>query len=398
MLIHFQAMSLPNVEISRRAAKRIRSGHVWVYRSDLRSSEAEKGDIVRVVSRHGSGGTNELGVAFYNPESLISLRLIDRQVHELNREFWAARFRQAIENRKELPDIEDMARLVFGEADCIPGLIVDRYGDVLVIQTGCAGSDHRIDLWIDILEELLSPAAIAERNDSSTRRLERLESRCGVLRGRVDGPVEVREGGLRQLVDPLSGQKTGAYLDQRENRLRSAEYARGRCLDVFSYQGGFALQLARGGAGEVLCVDQSERALEAARAAARLNGLTVSCQTANAFDFLRELQGAGERFDVICLDPPAFAKNRKSVERAERGYKEINLRAIKLLRSGGVLITSSCSYHMLEPQFENLLREAGQDGGRTLQVLERRSQSRDHPVRLGFPESRYLKCFVLRVI
>ncbi len=393
-------MTLPEVTINSRAAHRLRQGHVWVFDSDVRDDGgAADGDLVRVISRHRSGGANPLGLAFYNSRSMIRLRLIDRKVVEPDRDFWRARLQAALDLRATLADGRDTAgRLVYSEADGLPGLIVDRYDDVLVLQTLSAGADRMLDVWLELLAELVEPRAVVERNDTNSRKLEGLESRAGVLFGEIDGSVEIREGGLRFIVDPLAGQKTGWFLDQRENRIQAASYARGRCLDVFCYQGGFGLHLARGGADEVLLVDQSERSLEAARAAAESNGLEVDTHAANAFDFLREQQAAGERWDVVVLDPPAFAKNRASVERAARGYKEINLRAIKLLAPGGVLITSSCSYHMREQHFEQLLLAAGQDAGRALQVLERRTQSRDHPERLGFPESRYLKCFVLRVL
>jgi 23S rRNA (cytosine1962-C5)-methyltransferase len=266
------------------------------------------------------------------------------------------------------------------------------------MQTLCAGTERLKDLFVQLLKDLFSPRAIVERNDTASRRLEGLQETVGLLAGKLADLVEIQEGRLRLLVDPLSGQKTGIYLDQRENRVISESYARGRCLDAFAYQGGFGLHLKRGGAGEVTLVDQSERALQAAEATARLNGLEVRTQTANAFDFLKNQQADGERYDVVVLDPPAFAKNRGAVPQAVRGYKEINLRGMRILNEGGILITSSCSYHMPSQRFEEVLLNAARDAGRIVQVLERRSQSRDHPERLGFPESRYLKCYILRVL
>lgn len=392
-------MNLPAVEISPKAARRLRAGHVWVFRQEIRRRHgARTGDIVRVQTRHGSGGSNHLGVAFYNPASLIALRLITREQRVPDRAWWYEMLERALRWRQRRSSHGNAARLVHAEADGIPGLVVDRYDDVAVVQTLCAGTDRLRDLWVELLVELLAPRAVVERNDSSTRKLEGLAERTGVLAGHLDGPVEIREGSLRLLVDPLEGQKTGSYLDQSENRVRVASYGTGRCLDVFSYQGGFGLHLKQAGAAEVTLVDQSGRALQAAEANARLNGLEVKTRAANAFDFLKAQQVAGEQYDVVCLDPPAFAKNRDAIPRAARGYKEINLRAMRLLPPGGILITSSCSYHMQPEHFEEVLLDAARDTGRTVQIVERLSQGRDHPERLGFPESRYLKCMVLRVL
>lgn len=391
--------SLPEIEITQRAARRIRAGHVWVYRSDVRKKHrAEAGDVVQVVARHRSGGVNQLGTAFFNPRSQITLRFISRERVEPDAAFWRERIRRAAGLRSRWADEDSAMRLVFSEADEFPGLIVDRYDDVLVVQTLCAGTERIKDLIVELLKDLYSPRAIVERNDTGSRKMEGLDEVSGLLFGKLDGPVEISEGGLRMLSDPLSGQKTGYYLDQRENRERSGHYARGRCLDVFCYQGGFGLHLKKGGAEEVTLVDQSARALEVAEAAARLNLLEVRTHSANAFDFLKSQQTKQERYDVVVLDPPAFAKNRDAVPQAVRGYKEINLRAMRILDAGGILITSSCSYHMLADHFEEVLQDAARDARRTVQVLERRSQSRDHPERLGFPESRYLKCFILRVL
>ncbi len=393
---------LAEVIINARGARRLRSGHVWVFDSDVRDAGgAEDGAVVRVVHRHRGGGSNALGVAFYNSASMIRLRLIARRAIEPDRAFWRQRLQAALALRQLLGrdgPADTAGRLVYAEADGIPGLIVDHYGEVLVLQTQSAGAERLLDTWLSLLAELVAPRAIVERNDTHSRRLEGLPIRAGVLRGELPEPLQVRDGGLTLAVDPLQGQKTGAFLDQRENRQRAAVYAGGRCLDVFCYQGGFGLQLARGGADEVTLVDQSAPALQAAAETAAANGLTVHTREANGFDFLREQQAAGERYRVVVLDPPAFAKNKAAVERAVRGYKEINLRAIKLLEPGGILISSSCSYHMQAEHFERLLLDAGRDAGRSLQVLERRSQARDHPERLGFPESRYLKCLVLRAL
>ncbi len=391
--------SLPVVAVSPRAAKRLRAGHVWVYRSEIVDpSAARPGDIVAVEGTHPSGGRNPLGIAFFNPESLITLRLISRERISPGIDFWRQRIRRAIALRSQLAGTDTLGRLVFSEADGLPGLIVDRYADVVVLQTVCRGTDRLLPLWIELLTELCQPRALVERNDVSARTLEGLPERASVLTGSLPGPLQVREGNLTILIDPLAGQKTGAYLDQRENHLRAVAYARGRCLDVFSYQGGFGLQLKKAGAEDVTLVDQSGRALEVAQTTAAQNGLVVQTVAANAFDFLHEQQTAGAHYDVVVLDPPAFAKNRASLPKAVRGYKDLNLRAMRLLNTGGILITSSCSYHLLPTHFESVIQEAAADAGRTLQVIERLSAARDHPERLGFPESHYLKCLILRVL
>jgi 23S rRNA (cytosine1962-C5)-methyltransferase len=392
---------LPVVEINSKAAERIRGGHVWVFGSDIKSAgEAVAGDVVEAFCRHSSKGTNSLGLFFFNPASMIVLRLIERRVIEPTEEFWKQRLLRAIRFRDLLRGRDTACRLVYSEADGLPGLIVDQYADVLVMQTLCAGADRQKELFADLLEKQFGPRAIVERNEGGVRKLEGLGEKSGVLRGKLEGLVEVDMGGLRLKVDPIAGQKTGAYLDQRENQKIASHYAHGRCLDAFSYQGGFGLQLLAGGAEEVLAVDQSESALEMARTIACENSLEDRFQVkaGNVFDCLRQMQEASERFDVVVLDPPAFAKSRASVPGAIRGYKEINLRAMRLLREGGILITSSCSYHMSPDRFEVMLHDSAKDAGKVLQVLERRSQASDHPERMGFPESRYLKCMILRVL
>ncbi|NMB76893.1 MAG: class I SAM-dependent rRNA methyltransferase [Myxococcales bacterium] len=387
------------VEVTPRAASRLRAGHPWVFAAEVHEAkEAQPGQVVRLVVHHRGGGHNLLGRAFYSPRSLIRLRLIDREGEPPDRDFWRARLRQALALREALRTPDTALRLVYSEADALPGLVVDRYADVLVVQFLCAGTEALREMFLDLLEELLHPRAIVERDDTHARELEGLPEKSGLVRGALDEPVEILEGGLRLRVDPRAGQKTGHYLDQRENRQAAAAYARGRCLDAFCYQGGFGLHLARGGAEEVLLLDQSEEALGAARQHAAQNELEVKTRAGNAFDVLRELQRAGEKFSVVVLDPPAFAKNRAALAGAVRGYKELNLRAMHLLEEGGTLITSSCSYHMLPERFEEVVQQAARDAGRRLQLLERRSASRDHPERPGFPEARYLKCLILRVL
>jgi 23S rRNA (cytosine1962-C5)-methyltransferase len=290
------------------------------------------------------------------------------------------------------------ARLIHGESDGLPSVILDRYGDVLVFQTLSAGADRFKPDFIAVFEELLKPAAIVERNDAPVRDLEGLVREKGVVFGNLPRPLLFKEGGLLFTVDPLDGQKTGTFLDQAENHLAAARYARGRVLDAFTYQGGFALAAART-AGEVLAVDSSAPALAALQENAAQNGVrNVTAWEANGFDFLRECDERGEKFDAVILDPPPFVRDKRNVGGAVRGYKEINLRAMKLLKPGGVLVTCSCSQNFTPEMFEATLLEASRDTRRELQVLERRGAAPDHPVLLTFPESDYLQCWILRVL
>jgi 23S rRNA (cytosine1962-C5)-methyltransferase len=308
------------------------------------------------------------------------------------------RVRRSIERRRDRLQPEGACRLVFGEADLLPSVIVDRYRDYLVLQTLSSGAYALTGLLVDILRELENPAGILERNDVKARRLEGLQERSGVLWGDVPEQVRISEGGLGFWVDLLHGQKTGFFLDQSDNRIAARSYAFGRCLDCFTNTGAFALHFAQR-CQSVVGVDSSKDALAQARRNADLNGLTnIEFQEGNVFDFLRERERAGEKFHTICLDPPAFAKNRSTLSAARGGYKEINLRAMKLLEAEGILVTSSCSYHLSEGDFFELLNQAAQDAHCQVQVLERRAQSADHPVLLGMPETHYLKCFILRVL
>jgi 23S rRNA (cytosine1962-C5)-methyltransferase len=285
---------------------------------------------------------------------------------------------------------------VHGEGDGLPSVIVDRYGDYLAIQTLSQATDRLKPELVALLQELLQPKGILERNDPRVRRLEGLEQTTGLLHGEVPATVVVEEDGVRFEADLWKGQKTGLFLDQRENHLMARRYARGRVLDAFTYNGGFALHVASR-AESVLAVDVSKEAVERVRANAALNGLTnVEAVEANVFDLLQERVRAGERFSTVILDPPAFAKSKDAVEKARRGYKEINLRALKLLEPGGCLITCSCSYHVHEDELEQILAAAAVDAGSSVAVVEKRRQARDHPVVLGVPETYYLKCFVLR--
>lgn len=382
----------PEVVVTKKGEGRILSGHPWIFRSDIaQAREVPPGALVRVV---GSGGRT-LGSAFYSSLSEIRLRMVARG-QALAEGFLRQRIEAAIRWRETLAPGVVALRLVHGEGDLLPSLVVDRYGDYLVIQTLSQGTDTRKEEIVSILSDLLRPRGILERNDPRVRLLEGLEQKVGLLSGEVPERIEVQENGIVFEVDPWTGQKTGLFLDQRENHLMARSYARGRVLDGFAYNGGFALHVA-GQAEEVLAVDVSEGAVARIRANAERNRLTnITALDRNVFDLLRELDDKGERFDTVILDPPAFAKSKDAVEKAGRGYKEINLRALKVLRPGGCLITCSCSYHIHEADFEDILAAAAADAGATVSVVEKRRQARDHPVVLGVPETYYLKCFVLR--
>jgi 23S rRNA (cytosine1962-C5)-methyltransferase len=385
--------------VSGKGLARIRAGHPWIYRSDVaRRPDAESGAIVRVED----GRCRFAGQAHYGAESEITLRLLSRDERPIDRSFWQGRLRAAAARREGIVEGTEAYRLVHGEGDLLPGLVIDRYTDCFAIQTLTRGMEALKPLWVDLLVEEFRPRRIVERNDVAVRRLEGLPQVKAQLHADParpgEGELTVLEHGVRYRVDPLEGQKTGAFLDQRENRVAAAAYARGRALDCFCFHGLFALHLAAT-CDEVRAVDISQPAVEATRRNAALNGITnVEVVEANVFDLLRGCHDAGERFDTIVLDPPAFAKNRGAVEPALRGYKEINHRAMRLLRPGGVLVTCSCSYHVGEAMFLDVLAAAARDAGGTFQVVERRFQSRDHPMLLAVPETRYLKCVVLRRI
>ena len=380
------------VVVSRRGEARIERGHPWVFRSDVQQDGgASPGAIVRVAGVRGE----PLGFAFWSSRSEIRLRMVERG-ETLPEDFWRARIGRALRWRETVAAGAEAYRVVHGEGDLLPSLVVDRYRDWLAVQTLSQATERAKPEIVAALVDLLQPKGILERNDPRVRALEGLEPAVSVLHGEVPETVEVNEGDVRFRADLRRGQKTGLFLDQRENHLAARRYARGRALDCFSYDGGFALQVAHQ-CDEVTAVDLSAESLARLKENAAGNGLTnVTTQSVNAFDLLRALDDAGERFDTVVLDPPAFAKSRDAVEKAVRGYKEINLRALKILSPGGVLVTCSCSYHVHEDGFEAILADAAVDAGATVTVVEKRRQGRDHPVVLGVPETYYLKCFVLR--
>jgi len=383
----------PQVVVNARGADRLFAGHFWVYRSDIRGAEAEAGDVVRVTDERG----RFLGKAFYSDRSQIALRLVTRDDIAIDRAYFRERIRAAAAMRERIVEDTEVYRLVYAESDLLPSLIVDRYAEYLVIQTLSQATERRRQEFVEILSELFSPAGIVERNDPKVRLLEGLEQRVSLLAGQVPEEVAATENGVRFFFDLFKGQKTGAFLDQRENRRAGAAYARGQVLDCFSYAGGFALTLASK-CEHVAAVDLSSAAVEGGRRNAQLNHLgNVSFREGNAFDILKEYDDAGRRFDMIILDPPAFAKNRASVPAAQRGYKEINLRSLKLLNPGGYLITNSCSHHIPEHLFLEIVAQAALDSRRVATVVERRTQARDHPILLTMPETHYLKCLILQV-
>ena len=380
-------------EISRRGVDRARLGHPWIYRSDLAKTPAlPEGGAVRVVDARG----HFVALAHYSGRSKIALRLLTQEDQPIGPDFYGARIDRAIELRAMARPGADAVRLVHGESDLLPGLVVDRYRDVLSVQTLTPAMDAMRETIFDLLTERLAPRAIVERNDGRTRELEGLPSRKGVVRGEPPGIVEYLEGSVRLLADPIEGQKTGSFLDQSENHLAAAAYARGDCLDCFSYNGGFALQLA-GRAAKVVAIEMGPKAAAECREGVVRNGATnVEVREANVFDVLRDEIDRGVRYDTIILDPPAFAKTKDKLEAALRGYKEVNLRAIQLLRPGGVLVTCSCSYHVGPERFEEMVLSAANDARRPLQIVERRGAGRDHPTLLGVPETRYLKVLIAR--
>ena len=383
------------VTITRRGSERLAQGHVWIYRGDVAASPPglEGGEVVAL--RDGRGRFQ--GKAFWSERSKIALRLLTRDDVPVDEEFFAERIDSALALRGRLFPGETSARLVHGEADLLPGLVVDRYGDVVVLQTLVPATERRKELLSDLLWRALPLRAVLERNDVKVRELEGLPLVKGLVRGEDPGQVEYREGDVRMKLDLLGGQKTGAFLDQRENRLRAGEYATGDCLDCFAYSGAFALHLARK-ARRVTAVEMQAPAAALARENAALNRAAgVEVVEANAFDFLRDASEREPAYDLVVLDPPAFAKNKEAVPAARRGYKEINLRAIQVLRAGGLLVSASCSYHMSEQMLEDVILDAARDAGRPAQILEKRGASRDHPVLMGVPETRYLKVFVVRL-
>lgn len=385
------------VVVSARGVARLRAGHVWVYRSDLVSADGiAPGALVRVVDERGRAH----GTALYSSASQIAVRMIAPGPVEDLAALIRERLLAAIRYREQVVSDSDACRLVFSEADFLPGLMVDRYNDVLTIQalTQAMDSEPAREAIISTLAEQLSPAGIVERVEARVRELEQLPARSNTLLAGEKTETVFTMNGVRFQYRGLEGQKTGAFLDQRENYAAAAGYAHGDALDVFCYQGGFALHLA-GVCSQVTGVDSSRPALEMAEQNAALNQPAGEIEwiEGNAFDLLKGYAEAGRQYDTIVVDPPAFARSRKTLETALRGYKELNLRALKMLRPGGVLVTCSCSYHVGEADFLQTVAAAALDARRTVRLIEKRGQARDHPVLVGVPETAYLKCLILQV-
>jgi 23S rRNA (cytosine1962-C5)-methyltransferase len=390
------------LQLTGRGRRRLLGGHPWIYADDVVAGEAEPGELVPVVSPNDE----PLGWGLHSSASKIALRMVTRDAAQPDRAFWLARVRRALALRERhgLLGPRDACRLVAGDADGVPGMVVDRYADVLVLQSGCQGSDRMRDFVLELVLEALGrePRAVLDRSDTAVRRLEALEPRVEWLRGGPDVEVEVEEAerpGAPRLVYEVSlleGHKTGHYLDQRENRVRSARFAAGgRVLDAFSYDGLFGVRAALAGAREVVCVDQSDAAGERLARNAERNGVSdrIRFERANAMHDLRRREG--ERYELVILDPPAFARNKRELEGAERGYRELNRRAMALVAEGGVLVSASCSYAVTRAHFLELLADASLAAGREARLFDYTGAGPDHPVLLTLPESSYLKCAFL---
>ena len=387
-------MVAPTVTITKRGVERLASGHPWIYRSDVIPPAGVEAGVVRIIDQR----KRFYGQALYSSQSQITLRFLTREERPFDAAFLAERIRAASAFRRQVAAGVQAYRLVASEGDLLPSLIIDRYGDCFVIQTLSQGMDRLKSAVVDILQQEFAPRSILERNDVAVRSLEGLPEQSGVLAGEDVNEVVVEENGVKMCFDLMQGQKTGGFLDQRENRAAAANYAHGRALDCFTYTGGFALTLAPH-CDSVLGVDGSADALKQAERSQELNGFAnLTWVEANCFDLLKTADTEKQRFDMVVIDPPAFARQKNNLEAALRGYKELNLRAIKILNPGGYLVTCSCSFHVSEADLLELVASAALDAHRTAVVVERRMQSRDHPVLLTVPETHYLKCLILRVL
>lgn len=388
------------IKLARGRHPRVAGGHSWVYRTEVGNIEGDfsPGDIVEVLDFRGKF----LGKGYINPASQILVRILTRnREEEINSDFFQRRIKSAWEYRQKVVKDTNACRVVFAEADFLPALVVDKFGDYLVMQTLALGIDIHKDTIAEVLNHLIRPAGIYERNDVSVRQLEGLPLKTGFIGDKFNTMVEIKENGRLFEVDLAGGQKTGYFLDQRENRMALESLCKGaRVLDCFCHTGTFSVYAAGYGASEVLGIDISGAALEVAGRNAARNGVENICsfREGNSFDELRAMERAGEKFDAVVLDPPAFTKSKKALEGAARGYKEINLRAFKMIRPGGFLLTCSCSYHMSEDLFMEVINEAAMDAGRMARVVEVRRQARDHPMLAASPETYYLKCVILQVV
>ena len=392
-----QARLHKQIHLRNKEEHRIIAGHPWVFSNEIREARGEPaiGDVVEVFSARGL----PLGVGLYNPHSLIAVRLLSTSPVEIDREFLRARIADALALREGLYPGESTYRLVHGEGDFLSGLVIDRFGDQFAVQTFAYGMELRLPLVCEILEEMFHPSAIVARNDSPLRALENLPSYRKVLAGEA-GPVVIEERGVKYGLDLREGQKTGFFLDQRENRAALARYCTGKkVLDGFCNDGGFSLTAARAGASSVLGVDISDEAVARARSNAAINGIAnVQFETGDMFAMLKTLSEHEEKFDVIVLDPPSFTRTKKNVQTAKKGYRDLHAAALPLLPRGGILLTASCSHHILPEVFLELVDEAVRKAGRQLQLLEWRGAAPDHPTLPAVPETQYLKAGIFRIL
>lgn len=387
-------MIAPTVTIASRGIERLASGHPWIYRSDVVNAEGVGPGVVRLIDKKN----HFWGQALYSSQSQIALRFLTREARPIDAVFLTERICAAASFRHQVATGAQAYRLVAAEGDLLPSLIIDRYGDCFVIQTLSQGMERLKSTVVEILQKEFTPRTVLERNDAAVRAIEGLPEQCGVLAGEDVREVVVEENGVKMCFDLLHGQKTGGFLDQRENHAAAAKYARRRALDCFTYTGGFALALAPH-CDSVLGVDSSVDALRLAERSQLLNAFTnLEWKEANCFDFLKAADQEKQRFDTVVIDPPAFAHRKTSRESALRGYKELNLRAMKILNPGGYLVTCSCSFHISEADLLEVIANAALDAHRTVVVVERRTQARDHPILLTVPETHYLKCLILRVL
>jgi 23S rRNA (cytosine1962-C5)-methyltransferase len=400
ILILYEPMSSPRLTkqiiLKKNEDRRVVSGHPWVFSNEIRETRGNPaiGEVVELVAASGLS----LGIGFYNPHSLIAFRMLSHTIEEVGFEFFHRRIATALALRETLYPGETTYRLVHGEGDFLPGLIVDRFNGLLVMQTFSYGMDFRLPLICDVLEELFHPRGIVERNESSLRLLEHLPQEKGVVRGSI-GPMTISEHGVTYAIDLLEGQKTGFFLDQRENRLAIRRFSAGaRVLDCFCNDGGFSLNAAAGGAFSVLGIDSSDRAVQRATGNATLNQFpSARFLQADVFEQLAMLSSNGDLFDVVVLDPPSFTKSRKSVPAARKGYKELHTAALRVLKKSGILTTACCSHHIEPEVFLEIVDDAARRSGRTLQLIDWRGAAPDHPTLPAVPETRYLKLGIFRV-
>ncbi len=387
------------VQLKKRKDTRIESGHPWIYQSEIQQIQGEyqPGDIVDVVNHSKSF----VGRGYINPRSIITVRLLTREERAIDQGFFDERIQQAWTLRQELIGADtDSYRLIHAESDGLPALVVDKFGDYLVVQFLSLGMDIRREPVMEALMRVVNPKGIYERSDVNVRKIEGLPLKKGHLIGEFPTRLPIVENGFSFIADIENGQKTGYFFDQRENRQAIKRYVKGKkVLDCFCYVGSFAVHAAGYGAAQVRAIDISEDAIADSQKNMELNGFSekASYLAANVFDELRTMEAREERYDVIILDPPAFTKSKDSLQSALRGYKEINLRAMKILEDGGYLITSSCSHHVSEEIFWKMLLDAARDAGKSMQILERRTQGADHPILLASKETQYLKYFILKV-